>query len=110
MSKVAERRLDAAFGALANRQRREILVSLRGGPSQTPEIASWFGFSKQAMSRHVRVLETAGLIDRVVLGRTREIRLVTEPLDTVSEWLSELRQGWLASLNRLDHVLKEYDD
>jgi len=110
MARISEPRLDAAFDALANAQRREVLVSLRSGPVRTPQIASRFGFSKQALSRHISVLEEAGLIDRATTGRTRELSLVTAPLDEITHWLSELQRGWRASFERLDRVLRGQDD
>lgn len=106
MTRAEVHRLDAAFGALANQQRRDILVLLRRGPIQTPQIASHFGFSKQAMSRHMAVLEDAGLVNRTVLGRARELTLETKPLDDVSRWVDELQRGWRASFERLDRVLR----
>jgi DNA-binding transcriptional ArsR family regulator len=99
--------LGSAFDALANEERRRILRRLARGAATTPEIASQFHFTKQAMSRHVAVLERAGLIGRSSRGRVRSLTLVPTQLDRISLWIAELRHGWHASLDRLDEVLKE---
>jgi hypothetical protein len=75
----------------------------------TPEVGRHFGFSKQALSRHVGVLEGAGLIRRTPLGRVHRLALVPAPLDDVSTWVGELRRGWETSLDRLDEVLGRAD-
>jgi DNA-binding transcriptional ArsR family regulator len=109
-SAASHRVLDDVFGALANRQRREILVRLARGSAATPEFASQFGFTKQALSRHIAVLDEAGLIERSVQGRTNRLTLVPAPLERVSNWILELRRGWQASLDRLDDVLRSCHD
>ncbi len=113
MARAASREaaLGYVFDALANEQRRSILVRLAHGASSTPEIASQFGFTKQALSRHLKVLESAGLIARSGRGRINDVTLLPAALDDVSRWLVEVRRGWHASLDRLEHVLrsKRYD-
>ena len=106
-----EAALGNVFDALDNAQRRAILARLARGPVSTPEISARFGFTKQALSRHLTVLENAGLIERSVRGRTNDLTLVQAPLDDVSRWIGEIRRGWNASFDRLDHVLrsKRYD-
>jgi DNA-binding transcriptional ArsR family regulator len=99
--------LGAAFDALANHQRRAILVRLARGAASTPEIALQFGFTKQALSRHVAVLENAGLIERTTQGRTHHLALIPAQLDRISRWLVEIRSGWRSSLDRLDTALRE---
>ncbi len=98
--------LDSVFGALANGPRRRVLRLLRSEPAATPEIAARFDFSKQALSRHLGVLEDAGLIERTVHGRVNYLSLVPEPLQDISDWIFDLRRGWHASLDRLDRVLR----
>jgi len=98
--------LGNVFDALANAQRRTILVRLARGPASTPEIAARFGFTKQALSRHLTILESAGLIERSVRGRTNDLALVPGPLDDLSRWIVEIRRGWHTSLDRLDHILR----
>jgi len=102
--------LDGVFDALANRPRREMVARLARGPMTTPEIGRHFGFSKQALSKHVGVLEGAGLIERTVRGRVHELTLVHAPLRNVSGWVAEIRRGWEASLDRLGEIVGSDDD
>jgi len=102
--------LDAVFDALANERRREIVTRLAGGSMTTPEIGRHFGFTKQALSRHVGLLESAGLVSRTLHGRVNELMLVPRRLDRVAHWVSELRRGWSASLDRLDEALRAHND
>ena len=108
MPGVARRKagIGSVFDALANDQRRAILVRLARGPASTPDIASQFGFTKQALSRHLTVLESAGLIERNFRGRTNDLVLVPARLDHVSRWLMEIRRGWHANLDRLDTIVR----
>jgi DNA-binding transcriptional ArsR family regulator len=99
--------LDSVFEALANRSRREIVARLAVGAMTTPEVGRHFGFSKQALSRHVGVLEDAGLIRRVLRGRVHELTIAPGRLDRVTNWVSAVRRGWESSLDRLDQVLGE---
>jgi DNA-binding transcriptional ArsR family regulator len=101
--------LDLVFDALASEPRREIVARLSAGPATTPDIGRHFGFTKQALSRHVAVLEGAGLIQRVARGRVHKLSLVPAPLGEVSGWLAEIRRGWEANLDRLDAVLRSAD-
>lgn len=101
--------LDVVFDALANERRREIIKRLARGSMTTPEIGSHFGFTKQALSRHVGLLEDAGLVSRTVHGRVHELVLVPRRLDGIVDWVSELRRGWAASLDRLNEVLDDSD-
>ncbi len=98
--------LDTIFDALANPSRREIVTRLVHGPMTTPEVGHHFGFSKQALSRHVSVLAGAGLIDRVTRGRVQELTVVPERLELVSHWVAAVRRGWESNLDRLDQVLR----
>ena len=100
-------RLDAVFDALANASRREIVARLVNGPLTTPEIGEYFTFSKQALNRHVELLEASGIVTRRARGRVHELRIAPGPLDSVVRWIGELRRGWAASLDRLDEVLNE---
>jgi DNA-binding transcriptional ArsR family regulator len=102
--------LDAVFAALANEHRRRILARLASGDVTTPQIALEFDFSKQALSRHMAVLEDAGLVNRAVHGRLHELAFAPEPLDGVSHWIFELRRGWKKNLDRLDRVLRAHHD
>jgi DNA-binding transcriptional ArsR family regulator len=102
----ADASLDAVFDALASEHRREIVLRLSRGAMATPEIGKHFGFTKQALSRHVAVLEGAGLVARTRRGRVCELALVHKRLDRVTSWISHLKRGWQASLDRLDEVLR----
>jgi len=102
--------LDAVFDVLANERRREIVARLARGPMTTPEIGRHFGFTKQALNRHVNLLEEAGLVARTLHGRVHELSLVPRRLDGVARWIVELRRGWGASLDRLDEVLRARAD
>jgi DNA-binding transcriptional ArsR family regulator len=101
--------LDAVFDALANEHRRDIISRLALGPMTTPTIGREYGFTKQALSRHVAVLETAGLVSRERLGRVDELHLAPQRLDAVTNWISELKAGWNANLDRLNEVLRDLD-
>jgi predicted transcriptional regulator len=76
----------------------------------TPAIAGQYGFTKQALSRHIGLMESAGLISRVRHGRVDHLKLVPGRLDSLSRWVSELKAGWTASLDRLDEVLDDVHD
>jgi DNA-binding transcriptional ArsR family regulator len=102
--------VDAVFEALANEHRRDIVARLARGSMTTPAIHRQYGFTKQALSRHVGLMENAGLISRVRHGRVDHLKLVPERLDSLSRWVSELKAGWTASLNRLDEVLDGLED
>jgi DNA-binding transcriptional ArsR family regulator len=102
--------LDQVFDALANQSRREIVARLSRGPVTTPEIGRQFGFSKQALSRHLSLLEDAGLIQRLARGRVHELSLVPVPLGEVAGWLADIRRGWETNLDRLDAVLRSSGD
>ena len=101
--------LDLTFDALASEPRRAIVARLAAGPLRTPEIGRGFGFSKQALSRHLAVLENAGLVRRTRHGRVHDLALVRAPLTEVTGWLTEVERGWQASLDRLDEVLRSSD-
>jgi DNA-binding transcriptional ArsR family regulator len=101
--------LDAVFAALANERRREIVAHLAHGSMTTPEIGLVFGFTKQALNRHVSLLEHAGIVKRTLHGRVHELELVPRRLESVTRWVEQLRRGWAASLDRLEEVLRGND-
>lgn len=102
--------LDRTFDALANEHRRDIVRRLRGGPIDTPTIGAEYPMSKQALHRHVVVLEEAGLITRRRSGRTQRLELSPEPLGEVTRWVDEIRRGWHASAERLGALLETDTD
>ncbi len=99
--------LDAAFSGLADPTRRAILSRLASGEATVLELAKPFKMSQPAVSRHLKVLETAGLIVRRVEGTKRPCRLSGEGLAAVDEWLNVLRAGLARNYDRLDCVLAE---
>src|SRR5262249_5664603 len=104
---ASEASLDALFGALANGRRRAIVARLARGRATTPQIGRRFPLTRQAHSRHVALLERAGLVARTRRGREHEIELVPGRLDGVTDFVAQLRRGWSASLDRLGEVLRE---
>jgi DNA-binding transcriptional ArsR family regulator len=99
--------LDLVFGALADPTRRKILTRLASGEASVTELAKPFGISQPAISKHLKVLERAGLIARGKEAQRRPSRLKAEPLDDVSRWVEGLRRNWEDRLDRLDDYLQE---
>ncbi len=101
------RNLDAVFAALADPTRRAILSRLAAGEASVNEIAAPFAMSQPAVSKHLKVLERAGLIERDVDKQRRPARLKAEPMAAAVRWLEEFRQFWSASFDQLDGLLAE---
>jgi len=97
--------LDATFAALADSTRRAILARLASGQASVSELAEPFEMTQPAISKHLKVLERAGLISRERDAQRRPSRLVGRPLAEASEWLEQYRQFWGASFERLDGLL-----
>ena len=102
---MAVDQLDAVFGALADPTRRAILARLTQGEASVAEIAAPFTVSQPAISRHLKVLEDAGLISRTRRATARLSHLEAEPLREATEWLSGYREFWDESYERLDALL-----
>jgi DNA-binding transcriptional ArsR family regulator len=100
-------RLSATFAALADPTRRAILARLSLGETSVTELAKPFDISGPAVSKHLKVLENAGLIARSRDAQWRPARLEAGPLKDVAKWIEEYRQFWEASLDRLDDYLKK---
>ena len=100
-------RLDATFAALADPTRRAILARLSSGEASVTELAGPFAMTQPAISKHLKVLERAGLISRGRDAQRRPSRLVAKPLAEASEWLEHYREFWETSFQRLDAVLHE---
>ena len=98
--------LTTTFAALANPTRREILERLADGEATVNELAEGFPITGQAVSRHLQVLERAGLIERRRAAQLRPSRLRAEPLRGAVEWLVAYRRFWEAGFDRLDQRLK----
>lgn len=97
--------LDAAFSALADPTRRAILARLALGEATVMELAQPFAMTQPAVSRHLKVLESAGLIVRRVEGTKRPCRLAPDGIAGVDQWLGMLRQALAKNYDRLDDVL-----
>lgn len=104
---TAAARLDATFAALADPTRRAILARLASGEASVTEIAEPFAMSQPAISKHLKVLERAGLIWRGRDAQRRPRRLEAKPLAEATEWLENYRRFWERSFQRLDALLDE---
>jgi DNA-binding transcriptional ArsR family regulator len=104
---TASQRLDATFAALADPTRRAILARLASGEAAVTELAKPFAMSQPAISKHLKVLERAGLISRGRDAQRRPRRLEAKPLAEATEWLESYRQFWEAAFQRLDGLLDE---
>jgi DNA-binding transcriptional ArsR family regulator len=100
-------RLDATFAALADPTRRAILARLASGEASVTELAEPFAMSLPAISKHLKVLERAGLIARGREAQWRPSRLQAGPLKDAADWLERYRRFWDESLDRLDDYLQE---
>lgn len=99
--------LDATFAALADPTRRAILARLASGEASVMELAEPFEMSQPAISKHLRVLERAGLISRSRDAQRRPCRIEAGPLAEANQWLERYRQFWEANFQRLDALLEE---
>ena len=99
-------RLNSTFAALADPTRRAILARLRSGECSVTELAEPFDMSMPAVSKHLRVLERAGLIERRREAQWRHCRIHAGPLKEVADWTERYRHIWEARLDRLDTYLQ----
>ena len=99
--------LSATFAALADPTRRAILARLTDGAATVKELSKPFAMSGPAVSKHLRVLERAGLISRGRQAQWRPCRLEARPLQEVAEWAEDYRRFWDASYDRLDDYLQQ---
>jgi DNA-binding transcriptional ArsR family regulator len=104
-----EERLDRIFGALSDRTRRALLVRLSRQAAKISDLAEPFHMSLPAVSKHLRVLERAGLVRRTIDGRVHRCSLDAAPLEEADEWLARYRVFWLASLHSLARFVGEDD-
>ena len=102
-----QRQLDLTFSALADPTRRAILARLSSGEASVTELAEPFKMSLPAVSKHLKVLQRAGLIARGREAQWRPCRIEASPLKDVSEWLEHYRRFWEESLDRLENYLRE---
>ena len=99
--------LDQVFAALADPTRRAILSRLAAGEASVNELATPFAMSQPAVSKHLKVLERAGLIERAVDRQRRPARLKAEPMAAAVRWLETFRRFWSGSFDQLDDLLEE---
>jgi DNA-binding transcriptional ArsR family regulator len=101
--------LNAAFSALSDPTRRAILARLARGEATVLELAKPFEMTQPAVSRHLKVLEEAGLIVRRVEGSKRPSRLATDGMEAIDQWLATLRKALTKNYDRLDKVLADME-
>ena len=99
--------LSATFAALADPTRRAILARLAGGEASVKDLSAPFAMSQPAISKHLRVLERAGLIEQGRQAQWRPRRLRAEPLRDIATWVDQYRRHWDDSFERLDGYLRE---
>lgn len=99
--------LDTVFSALADPTRRAILTRLMQGEASVTEIAEPFEMSQPAISRHLKVLERAGLLERDIDEQRRPARLKADNMAAAVDWLTEFRRFWSSSFDQLDDLLDE---
>jgi DNA-binding transcriptional ArsR family regulator len=104
---TASEHLNATFSALADPTRRAILARLASGESSVSELAEPFEMSMPAISKHLKVLQRAGLIERGREAQWRPCRLAARPLKDASDWLDRYRRFWEESFDRLEDYLRE---
>ena len=97
--------LDATFIALADPTRRAILARLMQGEASVNELASPFEISQPAISKHLKILERAGLVSRSASGTRRPVKIEAAPMKQAVDWLEKYRKFWEASYGRLDALL-----
>jgi DNA-binding transcriptional ArsR family regulator len=107
MVKYESNRLDRTFAALADPTRRSILANLAEGERCVTDLAKPHRMSLPAISKHLRVLEKAGLVRRQRRGRVHQLALEAKPMAEAQQWIAEYRRFWEASLDRLDDYLKK---
>ena len=101
------KRLDATFAALADPTRRAILAKLATGDTTVNDLARPFKMSQPAISKHLKVLERAGLITHIQIAQSRPRHIVAAPLKEATDWLENYRRFWEEQFDRLDQLLEE---
>ena len=99
--------LDSTFGALSDPTRRAILARLAQGEAKVTELAEPFKMSLPAISKHLRVLESAGLLRREIDGRVHRIRLDADPMKNAAAWIAQYRAFWESQFDALEKFLQE---
>jgi DNA-binding transcriptional ArsR family regulator len=101
--------LDDTLIALADDTRRSILQRLAAGEARVTEIAAPFDISLNSVSKHIRLLERAGLVERRIAGRDHFLTLQRKPFDELTEWMLQTRQFWSSRLDALEAALRAED-
>jgi DNA-binding transcriptional ArsR family regulator len=104
---ISDPQLDAVFTALADPTRRAILARLIAGEASVNELAAPFAISQPAISKHLKMLERAGLVTRSAHGTRRPVRIEAQPMKDAVDWLENFRRFWEQSYARLDSLLAE---
>jgi len=106
---IAGMDLDDTLIALADDTRRSILKRLAAGEARVTEVAAPFGISLNSVSKHIRLLERAGLVRRRIAGRDHFLALEPEPFDELTRWMLETREFWTSRLDHLEAALRAED-
>jgi DNA-binding transcriptional ArsR family regulator len=101
--------LDDTLIALADDTRRSILKRLATGEARVTEVAAPFGISLNSVSKHIKLLERAGLVRRRISGRDHFLALEPQPFDDLARWMRETREFWTSRLDKLDAALRAED-
>jgi len=109
MVEFSEHQIDTVFHALSDATRRQMLMTLAASEQTVGQLAAPYAMSLAAASKHIKVLETAGLVRREIQGRTHLCRLSPGPLAAAHEWLAFYERFWTARLDTLDRLLREDD-
>ncbi|RVU35009.1 transcriptional regulator [Hwanghaeella grinnelliae] len=110
MVELKTSRLNAVFHALGDSTRREMLQDLSEGQKTVGQLAEPYAISLAAASKHIKVLEKAGLVSREVQGRTHFCRLEPGPLASAQQWLTHYEHFWTGRLDALERILRAEDD
>ena len=106
MQMTPSERLDATFVALSDPTRRAILARLKDGDATVNELAAPFDISQPAVSKHLKILERAGLVTRTNVGTSRPVKIEAGPMREAADWLEKYREFWEKSYQRLDALLE----
>ncbi len=104
--KINPEYLDAIFGALADPTRRQILERLSHGPANITELGAPFAMSQPAISKHMKILDRAGLVSREKEGRCYQMKMNPEPLEQAMKWVKAMKSFWEGSFDGLTHYLE----
>lgn len=102
--------LDIVFHALSNRTRRSLLKQMRGGPMKVTDLAKSYDMSLNAISKHLIVLEKAGLVDRSIEGRNHSCQLQSGPLADADMWIEQYRQYWEQNLDQFASYVENLEN